>query len=255
MATAPRPRTRRVRKSDAEMSAMKRVAQALHLDSPELWGARVSIAGGPWFQLVRPRVQHLVHSSVLPAPDGSDDVGSIQQLVQEVPRLYHSRAVREDWGADAQYWMHLAHDRATMVEMAFTVPEDTLHEDNEEPLRWRVGDRQPCVVQLVLRLPMGELLLRNENVLLEFEYSMDFTAYPCTDKEHHYLMAVLASDHTAEMEFQSRLDVKERSGYYYHPTSFAVQIRTDALVFAMAVHNRWFKDYLQALGVLPLDSH
>lgn len=244
---------------------LRRKADALQLDNPDLWGVRVSIAGGPWYQLFQPQVQHLAHSSALPqstldqsgmqVDDGNEQQDATMNLDAvdrfQVPQLHHNKAIHEGYGDDANYWMHAAHDQVSMTEMVFRVPQETLDEPCLQPLRWRVGDPRPCVVQLVLRLPMHELCLRDSNVLMDFTYSMDFTAYVQNEKPHHYLMALLADDHTAEMEFHSRLDRETRSGFYYHPTQFTLQIRTDVLVYVMASHNVWFMNYLQALGVLP----
>lgn len=227
--------------------ALRQRAAALHLTNPDLWVVRISIAGGRWFQLVQPRVQHLVHSSMLPTeeepPRGS----------RPIPHLYHEKAIREGFATEAHYWLHLAHDQASAVEMVFDLPQEALHEDCADPLRWRVGSPHPCVVQLVMRLPTaaGAQHPFDDTVLMTFEYSMDFAAYPNGDKPHHYSMALLASDHTAEMEFHSRMDTETRSGFFYYPTQFSLQIRTDVLPFVMASHNRWFKSYMQGLGVLP----
>ena len=242
---------------------LRRKADALQLDNPDLWGVRVSIADGPWYQLFHPQVQHLAHSSALPQSTLSElgmDIDSDEQDMSlngdvsgrfRAPQLHHHRAIQEGYGDDANYWMHAAHDDVSMTEMIFRVPRETLDEAFLEPLRWRVGDPRPCVVQLVLRLPMHEPYLRDSNVLMEFTYSMDFTAYALNEKPHHYMMALLADDHTAELEFHSRLDQETRSGFYYHPTQFTLQMRTDVLVYVMASHNPWFMKYMQGLGVLP----
>lgn len=245
--------------------ALRRRADAIRLDNPDLWGARVSIAGGPWYQLLHPRVQHLVHESLLPMDEEDDDDDMRDTLLNDganvslyprlpAPRLYHHKAAREGFHDEAQYWLHLTQDDASAVELVFDVPQETLCEDCPNPLRWRIGDPQPCVVEFVMRLPMHELTLRKENALMNLEFSMSYATHPSEGKPHHYLMVLLATDNSAEMEFQSRLDVATRSAFYFHPTRFAVQIRTDALVFAMAVRNQWFKNYLQGLGVLPEDD-
>lgn len=243
--------------------ALRQRAAALHVDNAELWSARISAEGGPWFQLVHPQVQHLVHSSALPAEmnmgDGdddddyqSDDTIKVAMHPSPPPRLYHEKAVREGFQDDAHYWLHLAHDDSSAIEMVFDMPLHMLREDCANPLRWRVGSPRPCVVQLVMRLPTTHDVHRcDETVLMNFEFSMDFAAYASDGKPHHYSMVLLAGDHTAEMEFHSRLDTETRSGFYYHPTRFTLQIRTDVLPLMMATHNQWFKKYMQGLGVLP----
>jgi hypothetical protein len=230
-------------------------AAAIHICNPELWGARISIGHGQWYQMFYPRVQHLVPTPpVMPLLDQygrEQPQASLLEPPTAPPLSYRSPSHREGWRDEAEYWQHLAHDDASFTEFVFEVSPETLDPNTTCPLRWHVGDHNLCTVQLVLRLPINGPILSDNAVLLQVDYAMDMVAYPSSEKPYHNSMILQSKDFTAEIEFHSRADTVNKSGFFYHPTQASFQIQTDVLIYLMAKRNAWFKAYMQALGVLP----
>jgi hypothetical protein len=228
---------------------MWRATERLNLLNPDMWGVRIRCPGSLWYQIMQPRVQHLLHSDALSSLSGETTLDKLPRV--QAP-LYdydlHNSFLRQE----VEYWHHLAHDDISKTEMVFTVSPDTLREDNTMPLRWLVGDMRPCVIQLMLRVPRFLPILQDRDLIAEFEFTMQMQSFMSSDKTHHYLMIIEGNQYTVELECVSRLDKNlVNGGFYYHPTQLTIHIETSALVYLMAAHNDWFKNYLQVLGVLP----
>lgn len=228
---------------------MLRTTERLNLLNPDMWGMRIGCPESPWYQIMRPRVQHLLRADTLSSLSGEM---ALDRLPRMQAPLYdydlHNSFLRQE----VEYWQHLAHDDISKTEMVFTVAPNTLREDNTRPLRWSVGDMRPCVVQLALRMPRFLPVLQDRDVIAEFEFTMQMQSFSSSDKTHHYLMIIEGAQYTVELECASRLDKSlVNGGFYYHPTQVTIHIETSALVYLMAAHNDWFKKYLQMLGVLP----
>lgn len=233
-------------------TALQYKASRLNLCNPDMWAMRVSIADGLWYRMCKPRLQHLVHAQTVSAIHEKDHVDVVFDAKQSIERgLYDVNAWNSCWREEVEYWYHLAHDDTTVTELVFSVAPETLHEHSGAPLRWHVGDTRPCIVDLLLQLPMMSCALADSTLMMELQFSMDMNVYDSAEKSYHYLMTLNGGDYIAEMECESRADNQKSMGYYYHPTQIVLHINTNTLVCLMAAKNGWFAKYLQTLGILP----